>query len=1241
MSRQPWARICELLPEPAFILSGDGTVLAANRSVEARLGLPASTLLGKKLADHLEEHDGSEMHGYLAACSRSRELLPGPVVLVRKGDDTIPCVCEGGRLSASEEAETLILLRLQLQSVSGDGSEDLLDRLRSLSTDLDRRRLIEQSLADQKHWLEVTLASIGDAVIITDSHGRVSFLNPVAESLTGWRLVEAAGLPLTDVFVIVNEYTRATVENPVSRVLRDGTVVGLANHTILIARDGTDRPIDDCAAPIKNDDGDLGGVVLVCRDVTQRNRADKRLAAQHAVTRILAESTTLHGAASKILEAICYSLQWEFGGLWGIELETQTLRCVQTWRAPGAEVEAFEIMTRGLVLVRGVGLPGQAWASGEPVWISDITQDPMLPRAAIAGHTGLHAAICFPVRLDAEILGVIEIFSRKVQEPDEDLLAMMGSIGGQIGQFIERRRAEAALRESQARFQAFMDATPSLAWIKDEEYRYLYVNKGWTEFFRQHESDWRGHTDLDFWPRLAAPLRENDKAVLATQSVLELSEDVPDPSGTMHHWLVHKFPMVDAQGRRFVGGVAMDVTQRQHNESLLEVQTEVLRAIAIDAPLPEVLDLLVRTIKTPTNEMAYTVLLLDEAQKKLYVGASSNLPEQYGHDIQGIAMEDAIGLCGAAIQRGQPIIVADTAADPLWNGHREFALRHGLRACWSVPMLSSEGKVLGLLAAYCSEPRNPSDFHLRLLRTSAHLGAIAVQRHRAKQALVWTQQQLADTEKFSLIMAAQIGLDGRWLKVPPRLCEVLGYTEEELLARTFQDVTHPEDAAANWETCQRLFHGEVNSVEYEKRYVRKDGTILWVYLNSSMIFDREGKPDRMLTYIRDITEQKRLEEHLRQSQKMEAVGRLAGGVAHDFNNMLTIINGYCDLTLDGLRPFDPIHENVVEIRKAAERAALLTRQLLAFSRKQILAPRSLNLNEVVTESEKMLHRLIGEDVEIRIVLDPKLGEIMADSSQVEQLIMNLAINARDAMPQGGLLTLETRNFDLDGVDGGHAPDTPNLTPGRYVMFAISDTGDGMDAQTKAHVFEPFFTTKEPGRGTGLGLATVYGIVQQSGGHIAVASEPGAGTTFKVYLPRVEAAVRLPAEKNASAPGCGTETILLVEDEDMVRTLACRILRSCGYNVLEARNGGEGLLMCEQHPGAMHLLLTDVVMPRMSGRELAQRLRSLRPDLKVIFMSGYTDDVVLRHGVLSLDAEFIQKPFASADLVARVRAVLDA
>lgn len=380
------------------------------------------------------------------------------------------------------------------------------------------------------------------------------------------------------------------------------------------------------------------------------------------------------------------------------------------------------------------------------------------------------------------------------------------------------------------------------------------------------------------------------------------------------------------------------------------------------------------------------------------------------------------------------------------------------------------------------------------------------------------------------------------------------------------------------------------------------------------------------------------EEQLRQSQKLEAIGMLAGGIAHDFNNLLTVIIGYSDLTLMRLSEEDPLHRNINEVGKAAERAASLTRQLLAFSRKQVLQPRVLDLNTVVSELEKMLRRLIGENIELRTALGPDLGNVKADPGQIEQIIMNLAVNARDAMPQGGKLTIETANVYLDEEYGKvHI----GVVPGPYVMFAVSDTGTGIDSQTQARIFEPFFTTKEKGKGTGLGLSTVYGIVKQSGGNIWVYSEMGQGTTFKVYLPRVDgdAPESTPA---AAAEGVaqGSETILLAEDEDMVRTLARQILEMHGYQVLEAANGGAALLICERHKKEIHLLITDVVMPEMSGIELADRLAQLRPDMKVLFMSGYTDNAIVHQGVLDEGANFIQKPFPTDVLIRKVRSVLD-
>jgi nitrogen-specific signal transduction histidine kinase/CheY-like chemotaxis protein len=385
-------------------------------------------------------------------------------------------------------------------------------------------------------------------------------------------------------------------------------------------------------------------------------------------------------------------------------------------------------------------------------------------------------------------------------------------------------------------------------------------------------------------------------------------------------------------------------------------------------------------------------------------------------------------------------------------------------------------------------------------------------------------------------------------------------------------------------------------------------------------------------------EEKRLEERLRQAHKMEAVGRLAGGVAHDFNNVLSVILSYSDILLGQLQPGDRMHDEIDEIRKAGARAGDLTRQLLLFSRQQVLEPKVLDLNEVLTGMEKMLRRLIGEDVELVSTPSASIGRVRADPGSIEQVIMNLVVNARDAMPIGGKLTIETGNATLDEA---YAREHLGVKPGPHVLLAVSDTGTGMDKATQARIFEPFFTTKERGKGTGLGLSTVFGIIQRSGGSVWVYSEPGKGTSFKVYLPCVETQVDHSRPIIAPRTLHGSETILLVEDDEQVRAVARSILKRKGYRVIEAQNAGEALLSCETHVGAIDLLLSDVVMPQMSGPELARRVAGVRPEIKILCMSGYTDDAVVRHGALDAGIAFIQKPFTPDTLARKVREVLDA
>jgi PAS domain S-box-containing protein len=468
---------------------------------------------------------------------------------------------------------------------------------------------------------------------------------------------------------------------------------------------------------------------------------------------------------------------------------------------------------------------------------------------------------------------------------------------------------------------------------------------------------------------------------------------------------------------------------------------------------------------------------------------------------------------------------------------------------------------------------------------------------------------------------------------------MLGYAVDEWLSvpNFLLSIIHPDDRQSALDDIKSAFEGRTDKFSF--RWIGKDSRIVWAESSVVVIRDKNGTPTGMRGVTIDATNRKTLQEQLWQSQKMEAVGQLAGGVAHDFNNLLTAITGYSDLTIRRLPEDDPLRHNVEEIKKAGDRAAALTRQLLAFSRKQILQPQVLNLNSVAQDLEKMLHRLIGEDIELRTSLEEDLGNVQADPGQIEQVIVNLAVNARDAMPRGGKLTIETRNIYLDQ---SYADQRVAVKTGPHVMLAVSDTGSGMDEETQQRIFEPFFTTKAIGKGTGLGLSTVYGIISQSGGTIWVYSEVGLGTTFKIYLPRVdENASDYIRASAATAPLTGTETILLAEDEEVVRKLASQVLRFYGYQVIEAENGSDALRTAESYGQTIDLLLTDVVMPEMSGRELSQQIAVLRPEMKLLFMSGYTDDAVVHHGVLDAKTNFIQKPFGPEALARKVREVLDA
>ena len=657
-----------------------------------------------------------------------------------------------------------------------------------------------------------------------------------------------------------------------------------------------------------------------------------------------------------------------------------------------------------------------------------------------------------------------------------------------------------------------------------------------------------------------------------------------------------------------------------------ERQAEILERIATNAPLRPTLDELIHHVEDQIPGAIGAMLLIEPDGRRLRYAAGTGLSTSVHALVDSIDIGPCNGSCGTAAYRREPVFVEDMAVDPLWHDYHHTATSYGLRACWSMPILSrrraEHKRVLGTFAVYFRNPRLPEPGHRDILSNAESLACIALETHHAVRDL-----QESDARLRMFVDHATDGFfvfDGRSgvvLEVNQQACDSLGYGRDELLGSSvtlFDRNATPERIN---DLHRRLAVGEI--VTFDSFHVRRDGSAFPVEVRERR-FENRGQVYH-LAMVRDTTARRELEDQLRHAQKMEAVGRLAGGVAHDFNNLLTVINGYSDVLLDQIPEDSAEHADLAMIRDAGDRAAALTAQLLAFSRRTIIAPKALNLNLLVERLVKMCKRLIGEHILLKTQLEHDLATVMADAGQIEQVVMNLVVNARDAMPRGGVLTISTRH---------HTP--PGSSGGPYVCLAVSDTGEGMTEDVRARVFEPFFTTKPQGQGSGLGLATAYGIVEQANGQIHVESTPGVGSTFSVLLPVIDGAEDAAPRALRQRPR-GTETVLLAEDEDAVRRLVQRALELHGYSVLSARSGEEAETIERAHGGPIHMLVTDVVMPGMGGRELADTLKSRRPQLKVLYMSGYTNDEVVRHGVIVARDAFLQKPFTPTSLVAMVRA----
>ena len=729
--------------------------------------------------------------------------------------------------------------------------------------------------------------------------------------------------------------------------------------------------------------------------------------------------------------------------------------------------------------------------------------------------------------------------------------------------------------------------------------------------------------------RVSAPLRDVAAAASAISGG-DLTVRVPESRIEELGDVARSFNDMTGRLRTSIDILKAEISARSRAEKVMESEARVLSRIINDRPLSEILDAIATEIGESSPGTLASILLMDPDGLRMRHGAGPNLPEAYRKAVDGSPIGPTAGSCGTAAWRREPVVVADIETDPLWKDYRDLARRSGLRACWSTPIFGSGQELLGTFALYYREIRHPGPSDLERVSRAAYLAGLAIERVRGAESLRVQERRLIQEKRFiDTLMDSLPGVvllfdgDGRIRKWNRAVEGVSGRAPREIDGAALGDLVAAPDLERVREMLRQAMAGERAVAEAGLR--SRDGTAVPYYLKATRLATEDGV--HALAVGIDLTERRKLEEQMRQSQKMEAIGHLAAGVAHDFNNLLTVVSGHCQILESTALPEGDAREAVSAIRDAGERAAALTRQLLSFSRGGVQQPKVLDLNVEVRETEKLLRRMIGEDIRLETDLAEGLPPIKTDPGQLGQVLLNLAVNARDAMPKGGRLTLATRRSVIDGRV--------------FAVLSVTDTGCGMPPEVRARVFEPFFTTKAVGKGTGLGLATVYGIVRQGGGHVDVRSEVGRGSSFDVHFPASsEPLSSRQARPPAVAGHRGAETILLVEDDAAVRTLSRRVLQAQGYRMLVGVDGNDALREADGHAGPIHLMVTDVIMPGLSGRELSDALRRRNPSLRVLYVSGYTDDAVLRRGVETEGVDFLPKPFTPADLARKVREVLD-
>ena len=1056
--------------------------------------------------------------------------------------------------------------------------------VQGIGRDITDRKRAEDALAKSEQLFRTLVESCSDVICILTTDGRVEYPSPSMEQKLGYRPEEMIGRSAFefahpgDVELMMARFK--------DRFTREESLAPL--EVRLRHKNGSWCPFE-IVSNLVRESGHVTGLLVSCRDISERKEAERKIKLSEERYRLM--------------------FQRNLAGVFVSNPAGELLDCNEAF----AHIFGFD--SREQIMSSRM----------ERIYLRETDRAKFMDRLRVAKLL-TNVESCMR-RLDGTPIWVLENVAL-IEGSDERSELIQGT----LVDITERKEAEQAVSESESKFRAVAETAASAIYIHNNR-NFLYVNHAAVTISGYSVGELLQMNPFDVvHPADHEIVRSRANRRLEGSSNFDRFEyRIRHKSGSVK-WVDFSASTIQFAGETCILGTAFDITERKRVEQMQRALFRIADRSNVAEDLNEFFAAVHNIVAELMDASNFFIALFDQR--------TGLISYPYFVDERDPAPQGSFaprhGLTEYVLRQDRPVLVhADMMKSLQEQG--EVDLIGSMFVDWMGAPLRSGSDVLGVLVAQSySDDVRYGESELEMLNFVSQHVASAILRKRNEDAL-----RASELRNRSLVQSAVYGIyrsnaEGNFLEVNPAMVNMLGYSSaDEVLALRMSRDVYVDPAERERLIRQHPREARVDNVEV--KWKRKDGKPITVRLSGRAIEGPKGDVEGFEMIAEDVTERRALEEQLRQSQKMEAVGRLAGGVAHDFNNLLTVIRGYSELMLDEFTSADPLRNEVEEIRKAADRAAGLTRQLLAFSRQQVMAPKVLDLNIVVSNMERLLKRLLGEDIHLGSVLAQDLGRVKADPGQLEQVIMNLAVNARDAMPKGGKLTVETANAELDQ---SYTHEHMGAKAGSYVMLAVSDTGSGMTAEVKQRIFEPFFTTKELGKGTGLGLSTVYGIVKQSEGYIWVYSEPGRGTSFKVYLPRVDAPADAHLEHSPSRTvHKGTETVLLVEDEDGVRALVRQVLAKHGYSVLEARHGGEALLHCERHAEDIHLLVTDVVLEQMSGTELASRLASLRPKMKVLYISGYTDDAILHHGVTQ-GTHFLQKPFTTESLARKIRQVLD-